>query len=137
MRKRAVKIIDDKTERKTGFRPVYILYTPDYNEPGFYRQMVSMDAFFQSMKKRNKTPDGVWYFMDTWRDYERERESDKRCYEKYGIENKHVFYDTVFNSIWEFYLHIGYDYKKQKYINYDYRKKKWKNDNCDYRKKKW
>ena len=113
MRKYAVKKIDKSGENDE----VYVLNTPFPGEDGFYRQTTSLSAFFferqplahsRNFKRRNETKDILW-LCEPWSEFEIRQKIDT----KWGIARK--ISDRIFNSIWEFYEFIGYDYKTKKW----------------------
>lgn len=85
----------------------YYLLLPDVREDGFYRQAMSFNAFFYSMRKpqANVTKDRQWTADD---------EAGIEIRKRY---NRHVDWANLrtFDSIWAFYDFIGYDYKKRKH----------------------
>lgn len=110
----------------------YRLLMPQYNEPGFYRQTVSFNAFFHTWNKKlsraidryglydlrinkhkpNHMPDGHLLMVHPDNEYEMELRMSwadaKRKAENFRIK-------AEFKSIWEFYEFIGFDYKTRKY----------------------
>jgi len=104
MRKHAVIVV----KGTKALPKVFILNTPDFGEPDFYRQTTSLNAFFYSTKGRNVSPDGVLYNCELWSDFESRQESLR----KHGMEYEVT---ETFDSIWDFYKFIGYDYRRKKY----------------------
>ena len=109
MRKYAVKKIGKVNGENDE---VYILNAPSPGEDGFYRQITSLSAFFfehsRNLKRRNETKDILW-ICEPWAEFEIRQKIDT----KWGIARK--ISDRVFNSIWEFYEFVGYDYKTKKW----------------------
>lgn len=103
MSKHAVIVVKDELRQK-----VYTLNTPNVGESDFYRQTVSLNAFFYSVKGRNISPSDILYVCEMWSEFEQRQER----HAKHGIEYEMT---DVFDSIWDFYKFIGYDYKKKKY----------------------
>lgn len=97
MRKHAVIVVDESSTMV-----VHVLNTPDFGEPGFYRQATSLNAFFFSDKMRNQSPEAL-FVCHPWHEFE-------SCY--CGFDYK---VSRTFDSIWEFYKFIGYDYKSKRY----------------------
>lgn len=89
---------------------------PDIGEPGFYQQSVSFSSFFHGIKKRNWNGD-LLYSIDTWDEFMKFRIGmDERLHDRHpDLPEIYKFTDIVFDSIWDFYKFIGWDYKKKKY----------------------
>jgi len=112
----------DWNNKTSKVRECYLLHVPDFNEPGFYRQVGSLNCFFYGRKKRvkpgevihtgnvhlfknNHSPDGHMFALHAEFEYD-----DKRS--KLWIGET---VEKTFESIWEFYQYIGYDYKTRKW----------------------
>lgn len=109
----------------------YVLNMPTYGDPGFYRQTVSFNCFFHGYNKRvgaainkygvwdprvkkllhNHTPDGHIFAARSDHEYNIE----KGIFAKGGARLDRYEPLGVFNSIWEFYEFVGYDYKTKKW----------------------
>lgn len=87
-----------------------------------YQESVSLGAFSSPRRtgktKRNTDPHRKvswhWHWPD---DYARSQESMRRIREQHGIETG-SYPDPVltFESAWDFYDYIGYDYKTKKFL---------------------
>lgn len=74
-------------------------YLPHVTEGG-YRQIVSFNAFFHGMKKRNWNKNKLYHLTDEI--------TMKFCqYKSKTVKHK---------DIWAFYKAIGYNYKRKKYM---------------------
>lgn len=105
-------IIVETPKNHNGPRRRWRLHLPSVSEPGFYRQVTSFNAFFNSVRQRNwknairrgvGTPDGDWTL------YGATHESE---YNMTGLPDVDLPIVDV-HSIWDFYKIIGYDYKKR------------------------
>jgi hypothetical protein len=94
------------TKKEQNF---YYLMLPDCREDGFYRAVMSFNAFFNSTRNPTANVTEVRQFT-----------SD----DSFGIDIRkksklysHVDWDNLrtFASIWDFYKFIGYDYKARSY----------------------
>jgi hypothetical protein len=94
-----------------------LLY-PEYKDDGFYRQILSLDAFknrearklynWRHIKKRS-IKELIWCSIR----YEHDLEFDK----KWILSPNVKFNDLPLSKdVWQFYRDIGYDYKKQRYL---------------------
>lgn len=90
---------------------------------GKYRETVSFNAFFYSVKKHNRSKNRL-YTVCSLDEMNIQIKSLNRAIEaikKTDDDINHVI--NCFNnrkklkSIWEFYEIIGYDYRKKKYVN--------------------
>lgn len=119
-RKHLIKKIE--TKECYAHLEYYALQMPEPDEKGFYVQSVSFNAFFHSLKKHNyDEKNGLFYYSIGWDDYlfelgfKRDPELEKAL-ASLTAEYKTFFEEAIeFNSIWDFYKHIGYDYKTKKY----------------------
>ena len=101
----------------------YDLQLPQVSEKGFYRQAVSYDAFFYSYKNRNHNKAAnVMYYSTRYDEYlwniERDKKIDStnfRFIETRDVTEKLFDAREKIIGIWNFYKHIGYDYKTKKY----------------------
>ena len=98
---------------KTYERKYYTFRHPWPTEEGFYRSAVSINAFF--FTRKSTTP-----HTTNKRTFSLARPDEYRYDEI--IENSQQHFDSVF----EFYKHIGYDYKKRKYSDPEEKMKRWK-----------
>lgn len=109
----------DLTTKDCKHVGLHVLYMSDMTEKGFYRQTVSYDAFFNGIPKKGKQHGPNWkmkerLYVAKWWD---EFESDCERWKKYGSTHDDRTLPTVeHQSIWEFYEHIGYDYKKKRWV---------------------
>lgn len=74
-------------------------------EASDYRSLVSLNAFFWGLKDYNKSKTRLYigYRKSEW----------ERFYKRTSnLTAPFIIHDTI----WDFYIHIGYDYKKKKYI---------------------
>lgn len=85
----------------------YYLKLPDVRDDGFYRSMRSFNAFFNSLRspKANRTAVRQFTYTPT------EEIKFKKKYMK-SVDWQNL---KTFDSIWDFYEFIGYDYKARKY----------------------
>lgn len=109
---------------------IHRVAVPDFSEQGFYRSAVSYSAFFHGHKKdynnfwalhpktakangfRVRKPyHKFWYHMQPWDEFADDCERAKKW--KVDMYSKTPVVDHA--SIWDFYIHIGYDYKTKKY----------------------
>jgi hypothetical protein len=110
-----------ETRKNGNGNMAYSLLMPSFNEPGFYRQTVSLNAFFNGTKKRNWKDwetNGTLYTCVTWAEFLMDQETwASFCAEKHlDIAFHWPYCNTEFNGIWNFYKYIGYDYKTKKWI---------------------
>lgn len=85
---------------------VNIFELPNFGEQGFYRSVVSYDAFFHGMKSKNyDLRRNILYFANFQQDLD--------IFNTY--EDVIALPQTIYKNIWEFYKGIGYNYKKKKY----------------------
>lgn len=97
-------------------------------EPRFYRSVTSFSAFFHHPVKDRKTGrhtfrsnsrDTLWYSHrpDEW---ELSLRSEERMRNKFPLKDGYLYDSelpvTEHGTIWDFYKHIGYDYKKRKWL---------------------
>lgn len=95
--------VNDKIES------VHLVYRPyPFTEKDAYRQSLSYDAFKSNEIKRllkHQEESNIKYYFD---------------YTKIDFEKEKPFLKDIpyytHNSIWDFYLKIGFDYKTKKYI---------------------
>jgi hypothetical protein len=112
MRTEIVKRIDLPSCIHAEFHEIQI---PEFKDEGFYRTMISYDAFFESPKRRNKNDDYLYLVVtdNTISDSMREKFPDVVKREEERDANlpriKH-------DSLYDFFEYIGYDRKKQKII---------------------
>lgn len=93
---------------------LYVMHFPSYQDHGFYRQTMSLNAFFHGYRKRpNKTSTHLYVYHE-WREFEAQCERTVKwdgCHD----EDDRKLRTTELNGIWEFYQAIGYDYKTKRY----------------------
>lgn len=94
----------DKSEHLAAF----LVNTPTVSEDGFYRQGLSIDAFRSNQHKR-RGMHKYWFYVDFERD-QHGNLGNAKYHKDIGI-----VISESFNSVWEFYEYIGYEYKKKKY----------------------
>lgn len=90
----------------------YYLMLPKVRDKGFYRSVMSFNAFFNSTRRPKANVTEVRQFTaDNHIDIQMEF-------------NKNVDWDNLqtFESIWDFYKFIGYDYKTRKYASQETQK---------------
>lgn len=114
-----------KIERKT-YRHVELhkIHVPDFQDPGFYRSVSTLSAFaHHGDKDKNR---GNWspthlYVVKRWEEF---MEDTTRWKESYETITKQSYPDNLDDrllptfehaSIWDFYKHQGYDYKKKRW----------------------
>ena len=86
-----------------------------------YRHRTSLNAFFHSVKGRNRSPQGILYYSQ----YECDRlstiENLKKSMERYNIpveEIPELCIEVIdIPDVWTFYKMVGYDYKKRNGTN--------------------
>jgi hypothetical protein len=84
---------------------------PMASEPGFYRQVMSLNAFFNGRRRHNWH--GLFlYTCNTWEEFEHEAAR----WAKFGYDQLELPIITHQN-IWDFYKHEGFDYKTKKWVN--------------------
>lgn len=83
---------------------------PDVGVKGFYRQTVSFNAFNNRVAGRSikKT---FWFYQTD----EYERAERKKVDSEYGFDSEHGLIPIKCDSIWDFYVKIGWDYKKKRF----------------------
>lgn len=93
---------------ETTFRPdaddkrYYVFRLPDVGEPGFYRQVVSYNAFFNSVSCRNWTNRRLFVARRPGGDW--------------AAKYDEVPDDAIVCAdIWDFYERIGFDYRRKRY----------------------
>jgi hypothetical protein len=110
-----------------GAMCVHMVTVPDFSDPGFYRSTVSYSAFFHGHRndrnnfwalhpktakangfKSKKPTHKFWYHM-----IPREEWDDNLKREFYKLDRKLPIQEHA--SIWDFYKHIGFDYKTGKW----------------------
>ena len=94
----------------------YTLNMPTVYEPGFYRQTGSFNAFFNAYTKRKFRPNwqnGILFHAESKRDWDRSVFGGK------FFAKKDFKFVANFDSIWDFYKYIDYDYKRKKYGKHD------------------
>jgi hypothetical protein len=112
--KRALVVIH-RPNKEDSYR---IVMYPDFKEPGFYRQILSLDAF-KNREMARAFPDGKWKNKKiTWATIKYESdflpESNLDTIEIWTCGK--TWEDLpVSKDVWQFYKDIGYNYKKQKY----------------------
>ena len=79
----------------------YVALTlPDWGQKGAYIQRVSYNAFFHSGRhSKNRTPTRLYVA----------KHADEPHYPMAGVRT------VPMASLWDFYRHIGYDWKKKRY----------------------
>lgn len=100
--------------RNYSHERVFEVNFPGYSDNGFYRQTLSLSAFFHGTRNRNVTSTTL-YFYHRWEDFEVQCEMTSKI-EGCGNLDDRKLPRTQLNGIWEFYKAIGYDYKTRKYI---------------------
>jgi len=110
--KKILVILHDKIEPDQFF----MVKIPSVSEPGFYRQGVSMDCFrsrelnrfYKKYLKKQKEKYCQIFREDEFNDSNL----------KWILSHNNIDMDTlpIFDTIFDFYTHINYDYKKKKYL---------------------
>lgn len=77
---------------------------PRITEDGGYRDATSFNAFFHSSRHPNRTKTRLFYVED---------DEEVPGWKRNSIEKTGC---TAVRDIWAFYKHIGYDYKRQKFL---------------------
>ena len=112
-----------------GVAVIHKVTIPTWADPGFYRSIGSLNAFFHGRGDRNnfwalhpktakangfkagKPKHKFWYYGIPWEEFEADKTTGaflgSRMYQNVPVE-EHA-------SIWDFYKHIGFDYKTQKW----------------------
>lgn len=106
-RKYIVKEIDHKTSEH---RHLHFLNLPTPTEPGFYRQITSLNAFAWGRHRRNWSDTTLYYVLR-----EEEFNIDLISMRKWIPDYENALPRSEYDSIWAFYEAIGYDHKKNKY----------------------
>lgn len=107
---------------RPNIEPVfYLLNRPRFGEPDFYRQSVSLTAFNERELKRAFPYSGE--LPPIGFNWMRHAQSLEYCsvdhdYQTTRFGSNADLYPIAaeFNSVWDLYKHIEYDYKKQKYV---------------------
>lgn len=103
---------------------------PLWADKGFYRQIMSLNAFFHGRNDRNnfwalhpktaeanghkpsKPTHAFWYYGLDWEEFE----ADKKSAFSLGSAYYSKIPVVEHASMWDFYEHIGFDYKTGKYM---------------------
>lgn len=101
------KILVIETYFSKNEQNFYYVILPETRENGFYRAVSSVNAFFNSIRNPKANVTAVRQFTA---DYEVEVQFRKKFFKNIDWDNLRTF-----DSIWEFYNFIGYDYKNRKY----------------------
>lgn len=104
---------------------IHFINCPSYNEPGFYRQTTSRNAFRRRMsdlltkimdarnKNYNTTKSMRWISIHNMNSFE----WNINCMVNTNIGHPYEGLPILkHKSMWDFYTAIGYDYKKKKFI---------------------
>lgn len=114
-------------ERNTKFQPLqsHEIEIPDYGEPDFYRAIRSVQAFRHRENARAYpvAKDGSWSVfapaVDSWFDIRTPGDIEMQEFKETiapGINaEEHALPVQRHKTVWEFYLAIGYDYKKKRF----------------------
>lgn len=122
------------SSRKNGWWAKLIM--PEYGEPGFYQQARSFSAFFhcwnkslqaainkhgtnspQALKHKVNHVDGYFFMSRDEDDFEFQKKAMVQSgADAKKVEEGHRIIAT-FNTIWEFYDYIGFNYKTRKYTD--------------------
>ena len=86
----------------------FFVKTPNVSEDGSYRQGLSIDAFRNNQHKRRESKK-YWFYVDFERN-QHHNLGNIEFHKKIGIKVVNSF-----NSVWEFYDYIGFNYKKKVY----------------------
>lgn len=114
-------------EKGKQFTNVYIVTIPESSKRG-YQQAISADAFCKKQMERYRKPPYPSYhysmegspecFISNLERNQRVREATNKDMGKYIIKCSYEDCEVhVFETIWEFYNHIGWDYKKKQFKN--------------------
>lgn len=101
---------------------IHNIRMPAYNEPGWYTQGISIDAFRRRMQRRHvriiRLADGCtaaqgfavsfWFRCELRVEYEARRKIETH----FNVDEQGSATDHP--TLWDFYTAIGYDYKKNK-----------------------
>lgn len=88
---------------------VYMVLIPKFGEPGFYQQATSLNWFKDRELKRA--------FPDTESvDWVKHAQSIEYCSVQFADDQPDVKSVQTFTSLWDFYRHIRYDYKRKRYL---------------------
>ena len=105
----------------------HIIRMPAYNEKGWYNSVVSIDAFnnreserfYQIRCVKKKPLLGLLCHLYRLSEWERDTQLSTNRMKKYDPSYEHP-YNLVpcieHQNVFDFYKHIGYDYKKKRYI---------------------
>ncbi len=100
-----------------GDHQYHTLLMPELKDPGFYRQRLSFNAFFYGMKLRSKSHTHLYVARLMTEHIQMTNalihylpEADRIPYQQKAIPI------ITHGDIWSFYLHEGYDYKKNRWI---------------------
>ena len=100
-------------DRKTGeWLQLYEIVHPHIIMKGGYKTAISWSYFFHGVKKRNWSPNRLFYHVHSL-----DNEMDMDDY-LFKVTGKYLFRNLPIvkvGSLWEFYELVGYDYKRQKW----------------------
>jgi hypothetical protein len=88
---------------------VYMVRIPEFGETGFYQQVTSLNWFKGREVKRA--------YLDTKSvDWAKHAQSIEYCSVQFADDQPDVKPVQTFTSLWDFYRHIRYDYKRKRYL---------------------
>ena len=121
-----VKYVNKFDPLGTNKRSWFKILMPESDEKDFYRQTSSYNAFFHGWNKKiaagglkgNRSPTHLYMARDEW-EVEWEVDREQKMMLEAGLNSVKIsnnfIIEAEFNSLWEFYEHEGYDYKKKKW----------------------
>lgn len=104
---------------------LHVIAVPEFNEPGFYRQVSSFDAFFMGTQQHNWNHNAKRLYAakrwgatgNGWDEFNGECDRWLESSKRYGIQemDSRNLPRTDYPDVWSFYSAVGYDYKKKRY----------------------
>jgi hypothetical protein len=101
-------------DTKTNNRVIHKIKTPEYNEKLWYVTVVSSNAFFYSLKKRNRKGN-ILYIGKSFEEWTYDQEHRAKNPIIADLDER-LLTPIEHESLWDFYKYIGWDYKKKKYM---------------------
>jgi len=105
----------------THLRHIHFVRCPRSHAPGGYRSILSLEAFRGrerdrlNVRHRRRDKLGRWFYVIQFYDYMTEKIGVRQTFADLGIPRQPSAPYTKHSSIWDFYIAIGYDYKKKRY----------------------
>ena len=96
-------------------RLIHKIKRAEFDDKGFYISAVSFNAFFFSLKKRNRNQSkNKLYAQKIFEEWYEEQEMVSKNPIIAHLDQRLLPY-VEHDGIWDFYKYIGYDYKTKKY----------------------